>query len=304
VERAWTSPSRARRGRSLYGDLMELHDRVVVITGGGSGIGEALARAADAAGARHVVVADLDGAGAARVAADIGGSSVTIDVRDEAAIQQLVESTEAAHGPIDLFVSNAGYVTSAGLEDPNASIQRMWEVHCMAHIYAARAVLPSMIARGEGYLLNTASAAGLLTQIGSMSYSITKAAAVSLAEWLSVSHHHQGIRVSVLCPQAVRTNIVQNSPDFAVRGARLDSEGRLEGGVAGGDGVLDPADVAALCLEAIREERFLVLPHPEVATYVQRKATDRDRWLAGMRRFQSALHPDGNLPGDAIAPKV
>ena len=287
-----------------YGVHMELRDRVVVITGGGSGIGEALARAARAAGARHVVVADLDSGGAARVAAEIGGSSVTIDVSDEAAIQQLVESTEAAHGPIDLFVSNAGYVTSAGLEDPNASIQRMWEVHCMAHIYAARAVLPSMIARGEGYLLNTASAAGLLTQIGSMSYSITKAAAVSLAEWLSVSHHHQGIRVSVLCPQAVRTNIVQNSPDFAVRGARLDSEGRLEGGVAGGDGVLDPADVAALCLEAIGEERFLVLPHPEVATYVQRKATDRDRWLAGMRRFQSALHPDGNLPGDAIAPKI
>jgi len=170
----------------------------------------------------------------------------------------------------------------------------------MAHIYAARAVLPSMIARGEGYLLNTASAAGLLTQIGSMSYSITKAAAVSLAEWLSVTHHHQGIRVSVLCPQAVRTNIIKNSPDF--QGVE-DGDSIIDGGVAGGDGVLEAADVAAICLDAIREERFLVLPHPEVATYVQRKATDRDRWLAGMRRFQSALHPDGNLPGDAIAPK-
>jgi NAD(P)-dependent dehydrogenase (short-subunit alcohol dehydrogenase family) len=279
---------------------MELNDRVVVITGGGSGIGEALAVAAHQAGARHVVVADLDGAQAARVAAAVGGTGVAVDVRDESAVQGLVRDTEDAHGPIDLFVSNAGYVTTAGLEDPNDSIQRMWEVHCMAHIYAARAVLPSMIARGEGYLLNTASAAGLLTQIGSMSYSITKAAAVSLAEWLSVTHHHQGIRVSVLCPQAVRTNIIRNSPDF--EGVE-DGDSIIDGGVAGGDGVLEPADVAAICLDAIREQRFLVLPHPEVATYVQRKATDRDRWLAGMRRFQSALHPDGNLPGDVIAPK-
>jgi NAD(P)-dependent dehydrogenase (short-subunit alcohol dehydrogenase family) len=278
---------------------MELNNKVVVVTGGGSGIGEAIAHAAKAAGARHVVVADLNGEQAERVAAEIGGTGVAIDVRDEAAIQRLVSETEDAHGPIGLFVSNAGYVTTAGLEDSNESIQAMWEVHCMAHIYAARAVVPSMIAQGEGYLLNTASAAGLLTQIGSMTYSITKAAAISLGEWLSVSHHHQGIRVSVLCPQAVRTNIVTNSPD------NIDGEDRvLEGGVASGDGVLEPSDVADLCLDAIRNERFLVLPHPEVATYVERKATDRDRWLAGMRRFQTALHPEGPLPGDAIAPKI
>jgi NADP-dependent 3-hydroxy acid dehydrogenase YdfG len=278
---------------------MELNNKVVVVTGAGSGIGEAIARAAQGAGARHVVVADLNGAEAERVANEIGGTGVAIDVRDEAAIQRLVSETEDAHGPIGLFVSNAGYVTSAGLEDPNASIQAMWEVHCMAHIYAARAVLPSMIAQGEGYLLNTASAAGLLTQIGSMSYSITKAAAVALGEWLSVSHHHQGIRVSVLCPQAVRTNIVTNSPDN-VEGV----ERQLDGGVASGDGVLEPSDVADLCLDAIRNERFLVLPHAEVATYVERKAADRDRWLAGMRRFQTALHPEGPLPGDAIAPRL
>ncbi len=278
---------------------MELNDRVVVVTGGGSGIGEAIAVAAKDAGARHVVVADLDGAHAERVAALVGGTGVAVDVRDEAAIVRLVDETLTAHGPIDLFVSNAGFVTAAGLEDSNAAIQRMWEVHCMAHIYAARAVLPSMIARGEGYLLNTASAAGLLTQIGSMSYSITKAAAVSLAEWLAVTHHHQGIRVSVLCPQAVATNIIVNSPDFT--GDRA-AEPPMGGGVASGDGVLSPAEVAQMCLDAIRDERFLVLPHPEVATYVERKATDRDRWLAGMRRFQSALHPDGVLPGDAIAP--
>jgi NAD(P)-dependent dehydrogenase (short-subunit alcohol dehydrogenase family) len=278
---------------------MELKDRVVVVTGGGSGIGEALAVAAHREGARHVVVADLHAAEAERVAASIGGTGVGIDVRDEAAIVRLVDDTQAAHGPIDLFVSNAGFVTAAGLEDSNDAIQRMWEVHCMAHIYAARAVLPSMIARGEGYLLNTASAAGLLTQIGSMAYSITKAAAVSLGEWLSVTHHHQGIRVSVLCPQAVATNIIRNSPDFTG-----EVDGELGSGVASGDGVLTSDEVAQCCIDAIRDERFLVLPHPEVGTYVQRKATDRDRWLAGMRRFQSALHPDGVLPGDAIAPKL
>lgn len=275
---------------------MELRDRVVVITGGGSGIGEALARAAQAQGARHVVVADLDGAQADRVAADIGGMGVAIDVRNEAAIIALVENTEAGHGPIDLFVSNAGFVTTGGVEDSNERIQNMWEVHVMAHVYAARAVLPSMIARGEGYLLNTASAAGLLTQIGSMSYSVTKHAAVALAEWLSITHHHQGIRVSVLCPQAVQTNIVANSPDS------LGGSGGMGSGVAGADGVLSPAHVAQACLDAMRAEKFHVLPHPEVATYMERKATDVDRWLTGMRRFQDALYTDRPLPGDAIAP--
>jgi NAD(P)-dependent dehydrogenase (short-subunit alcohol dehydrogenase family) len=277
---------------------MELNDRVVIITGGGSGIGEALARAAHAAGARHVVVADLHGDQAERVAADIGGTAVQLDVGDEAAIVAMVESTLDAHGPIDLFVSNAGYVTAAGLEDSSEAIEAMWDVHCMAHIYAARAVIPSMAANGGGYLLNTASAAGLLTQIGSLAYSVTKAAAVSIAEWISISHHHQGIRVSVLCPQAVATNIVRNSPQRSMADAAADTTadgdvGSLEGGVASRDGVLDPADVAQMCLDAIRDERFLILPHPEVATYVERKATDRDRWLAGMRRARARLRAPG-----------
>ena len=275
---------------------MDLRNRVVVITGGGSGIGEALVIAAHREGARHIVVADLDEDAALRVAGLVGGTGVGLDVRDEVGIRALVERTEDVHGPVDLFVSNAGFVTVGGLEDTNERIQAMWEVHVMAHIYAARAVLPSMIARGEGYLLNTASAAGLLTQIGSMSYSITKHAAVSLAEWLSITHHHQGIRVSVLCPQAVATNIARNSPDTL-------GGGGLEGGVAAGDGVKSAADVATACIEAVRAERFHVLPHPEVATYVERKATDIDRWLTGMRRFQSALYTDGSLPGDAIAPR-
>ncbi len=275
---------------------MDLKQRVVVVTGGGSGIGEALAHASTQAGAAHVVVADLDGDAAARVAADVGGAPAQIDVRDESAIIELVNQTEEAHGPIGLFASNAGYVTTAGLEDPNERIQAMWEVHVMSHIYAARAVIPQMAANGGGYLLNTASAAGLLTQIGSMSYSVTKGAAVSLAEWLAITHHHQGIRVSVLCPQAVRTNIVTNSPDSDVP----DGEDPWEGGVASSDGVLEPGDVAQACLEAIAEERFHVLPHPEVATYIERKATDVDRWLAGMRRYQDFLHQDDALPGDAL----
>ena len=276
---------------------MDLNDRVVVITGGASGIGEALARSADREGARHVVVADLDREAAERVAADIGGTGVELDVRDEAAMVELVRETEDRNGPIDLFASNAGYVTVGGLEDSNERIQHMWEVHVMSHIYAARAVLPSMIARGEGYLLNTASAAGLLSQIGSMSYSVTKSAAISLAEWLAITHYHQGIRVSVLCPQAVATNIVRNSPDESLR-----SDDGLDGGVAAGDGVLSSAEVADVCLAAMREERFHVLPHAEVGTYMERKATDVDRWLDGMRRFQGILHGDGPLPGDAIAP--
>lgn len=279
---------------------MDLMDRVVVITGGGSGIGEALAVAARQAGARHVVVADLQESEAERVAAIVDGTGVGLDVSSESAIRALVDQTETNHGPVDLFCSNAGFVTTAGIEESNDILNRMWDVHVMAHIYAARAVLPSMIAKGDGYLLNTASAAGLLSQIGSVGYTITKHAAVALAEWLSITHHHQGIGVSVLCPQAVRTNILANSPS-AERGAMGDD---LDAGVAGGDGVLEADEVARQCLEAIAENRFHVLPHPEVAEYVRRKGDDVERWLVGMRRFQSMLYPDGPLPGDAIAPAL
>lgn len=279
---------------------MELTDRVVVVTGGGSGIGEALVHASARAGARHVVAADLNGSEAERVAAavrDSGHSAAgaEVNVADESAIQRLVAETEEANGPIGLFCSNAGFVTAAGLEESNETIDLMWDVHVMSHIYAARAVIPSMITNGEGYLLNTASAAGLLTQIGSMAYSVTKHAAVGLAEWLAVTHHHQGIGVSVLCPQAVRTNILANSPDRV--GDDFDSS------PAGGDGVLEPDEVADLCLEAVGEGRFWVLPHPEVAEYAKRKADDVDRWLGGMRRFQDRLHPDGPLPGDVLDPR-
>jgi short-subunit dehydrogenase len=195
-----------------------------------------------------------------------------------------------------VFCSNAGFVTQAGLEEPDEILQALWEVHVMAHVHAARAVLPSMIARGEGYLLNTASAAGLLTQVGSLGYTITKHAAVALAEWLAITHHHQGIRVSVVCPQAVRTNIVANSPDARV--SDPDADGPLA--VPLTEGVVEADEVARLCLEAMAAERFLVLPHPEVADFVRQKADDIDRWLAGIRRYQGRLYGDLPLPGDRL----
>ena len=187
---------------------MEIKDKVAVITGGGSGIGEALAERFHNEGARGVVVVDRDADNADRVAQGIGGTAVGLDVTDEAGIVDLVNQTVKDYGTLDVFVSNAGYVTQGGLEAENAEIQRMWEVHVMSHVYAARAAVPVMVANGGGYLLNTASAAGLLTQLGSLQYSITKAAAVSLGEFLAITYGERGIKVSVLCPQAVETNIL------------------------------------------------------------------------------------------------
>ncbi len=269
---------------------MDIANRIMVVTGGASGIGKALAEAFHREGARHVVVADRDEAGAKAVAEAIGGTGIGLDVADEDAVRDLVQAVTSNIGPIDLFMSNAGYVTFGGLEVPNQEINDMWDVHVMSHVYAARAVLPSMIERGEGYIMSTASAAGLLTQLGSLAYSLTKHAAVALAEWIAITHGDQGIRVSVHCPQAVKTNIGANSPTAGRFGEAV--------GVASGDGVLTAGQAADVCLEAIREERFWVLPHPEVAEYVRRKATDVDRWLHGMRRFQGRLYEGKQLPGD------
>jgi NAD(P)-dependent dehydrogenase (short-subunit alcohol dehydrogenase family) len=269
---------------------MDIQNRVVVVTGGASGIGRGLAERFVQEKARHVVVADRDADGAAEVASRIGGTGVGIDVSDEAAVRDLVARTERDHGPIDLFVSNAGYVTIGGLETPNEDLQRMWEVHVLAHLYAARAVVPGMIERGGGHLLNTASAAGLLTQIGSMAYAVTKHAAVSLAEWIAVTYGQHGIRVSVLCPQAVATNIGANSPS----GDRVKNAEN----VAAGDGILQPEDVSDCVMQALAEERFWVLPHPEVAEYARRKADDVDRWIGGMQRLQSRILGSGPTPAD------
>jgi NAD(P)-dependent dehydrogenase (short-subunit alcohol dehydrogenase family) len=251
---------------------MKLQDKHAVVTGGASGIGRELCRRFVREGARAVVVADLDGAGAEAVAAEIGGLGRQVDVAVEADVLSLVQLAERENGPIDLFCSNAGIGFPGGVEVSNAEWQRIWDVNVMAHIYAARAVLPSMLERGEGYLLNTASAAGLLTQIGSAPYAVTKHASVALAEWLSITHGEQGIKVSVLCPQAVRTAMTAESPN---------------GGVAGVDGMIEPEEVADVVIEALAQEQFLILPHPTVHTYMQRKAGDYERWLNGMRRLQA-----------------
>jgi NAD(P)-dependent dehydrogenase (short-subunit alcohol dehydrogenase family) len=255
---------------------MKLADRVAVVTGGATGIGRALCRRFAAEGARGVVVADIDGAGAEAVAREIGGLAVRTDVSREAEIVDLVKRATDAYSSVDLFCSNAGIALDGGLEVPDEGWQRIWGINFMAHVYAARAVLPGMLARGEGYLLQTASAAGLLTQVGSAPYSVTKHAAVSLAEWLSVTYGDRGIRVSCLCPQGVRTNMLAEAEQ---RGpGRFLSESALE-----------PQQVADAVVAAIAEEQFLILPHAEVGDYFRRKADDYDRWLRGMRRLQARL---------------
>jgi NAD(P)-dependent dehydrogenase (short-subunit alcohol dehydrogenase family) len=250
---------------------MQLNDSVAVITGGSGGIGRAMARAFLDRGARTVVLADLDPDAVAAAAAEIGCEGRACDVTDESQIEELVESTLAAHGPINLFCSNAGAGGAGVLTDAaNEVWQQQWELHVMSHLYAARAVVPSMVANGGGYLLNTASAAGLLAAIGSGPYTVTKAAAVKLAEFLSITHGDEGIRVSVLCPQGVNTAMAPRSL----------GDGQT-------DGIIEPEALAEVVVEAIEQERFHVLPHPEVADYIKRKADDPDRWLRGMRRLRS-----------------
>lgn len=255
---------------------MDLKDSVVVITGAANGIGAALARRFAEEGARALVLGDLDAAGLDAVAADVAERGAVVraercDVAVEADVAALVAAALEI-GPIDLVCSNAGIGIGGGVEVPDDDWRRIIDINLMAHVYAARAALPSMIERGAGHLLNTASAAGLLTQIGSAPYAVTKHAAVALAEWLSVTHGDQGIGVSVLCPQAVRTNMTAGS------------EG---GGVAGVDGMMEPEQVADAVVAGLAAGEFLILPHPEVLGYMRRKTDDYDRWLAGMRRLQA-----------------
>lgn len=260
---------------------MELNNKVAIITGAGSGIGRSLAQGFADEGVRSVVCTDRDASTAEETAALVGerASWAELDVGDERAVEQIVVDTEKEHGAVDVFVSNAGYGLRGGLELPTDEWERMMNVHTWSHLAAARAVVPGMVERGGGYLLNTASAAGLLTQMDSGPYAVSKHAAVAFAEWLLINYGDQGIGVSVLCPQAVRTNIL---------GPRAKT-GSTNTRQAAGDGVLEPEDVATACIEAMRDERFLVLPHPEVLTYFQRKADDYDRWLGGMRRFRRRL---------------
>lgn len=262
---------------------MELTDKVVVVTGGATGIGRGLAVAFAQAGARAVVVADINGARAKETADAIGDHAlaVTTDVADQDSVNALVATTEDAFGPIDLFCANAGVLVLGGIHTPDDEWRRAFDINVMSHVYAARAVLPGMVARGEGYLLHTASAAGLLTQLGAAPYSMSKHAAVSIAEWIAITYGGAGIKVSALCPQAVRTEIA------AFLGIEPGGGGDVSH--AGNDGVLEPEDVAQVVIEGLRDERFLILPHPEVEKYEQRRAGDRDRWIRGMQKQQSFI---------------
>ena len=262
---------------------MELENKLVVVTGAGSGIGRALAKRFAECGARKVVCTDLNQESVAETASMIGivATAERLDVSSREAINTLVSRMEE-EGGIDIFVSNAGYGMRGGLNLSIDEWKKMMDVHTWAHLYAAQAVIPGMVERGGGYMLNTASAAGLLTQMDSGPYAVSKHAAVALAEWLAINYRDQGIGVSVLCPQAVRTNILANSDGPAVKSETKSNQ-------AAQDGVLEPEDVANDCIDAIKNENFLVLPHKEVATYFERKASDYDRWLVGMRRFREKL---------------
>ncbi len=253
---------------------MELMNKIVVVTGGASGIGRALCRRFKAAGAQAVVVVDMNAAGAETVAAEIGGVAMTADVSKESDVLHVINQTERDIGPIDLFCSNAGIARSGGVETPDKAWQKSWEVNVMADIDAARKLVPRMVERGGGYLLNTVSAAGLLNQIGSASYGVTKHAAIGFGEWLAITHAHQGLKVSVLCPQAVRTAMLTDNE--SIRAASV-------------DGLMEPEELTEVVIDGLRAERFLILPHPEVLEYMRRKTGDYDRWLTGMNRLQERL---------------
>ncbi|MEO2045634.1 MAG: SDR family oxidoreductase [Pirellulales bacterium] len=253
---------------------MLLNDQVIVVTGGGRGIGAALCRRFAQESPRGVVVADIDYPQAQKVAASIDGLAVACDVSCESQVAELVATTEATYGPIGLFCANAGIVMPGGLEATDAQWQQIFQVNTMAHVYSARAVVPGMLERGGGYLLHTASAAGLLTEISSAPYAVTKHAAVAFAEWLALTYGDQGLKVSCLCPQGVHTDMIAGD-DPTSKMLR--------------QGALAPTVVADAVVEAIERETFLVLPHPEVHKYFQHKAADYDRWLGGMRRLRAQV---------------
>ena len=252
---------------------MEVRDRVVVVTGGGGGIGGALCRRLAADEARQVVVSDIDQQAAETVAAEIGGTAVRADVTVESDVARLVRGTLEAYGRIDIYCSNAGIAFGGGPEASDQAWRKSWDVHVMAHVYAARALLPGMRARGEGYIVGTISAAGLLNHILAAPYAVTKSAGLSLFEWMAIAYHDQGIRVSALCPQGVRTAMLAKGGErnFLTAGA------------------LGPEQVADAVVEAMRDERFLILPHPDVGEFFLRKASDYDRWLKGMRRLRARI---------------
>lgn len=257
---------------------MDLDNKIVVITGGGSGIGKALAERFVAEGAQQVVVVDINTDNAAAVARELGCVAMTADVSREQDIARVIEDTEANIGPIDLFCSNAGVGLGESLASPNSEWQLSWDINVMPHVYAARHLVPRMVARGGGYFLNTASAAGLLNQIGGGAYAVTKHAAVGFAEWLAIHHAHEGIKVSLLCPQAVRTAMTMTAP-----------AGNDSVAAASVDGMMEPEQLAQIVVEKLQQECFLILTHDQVLEYMQRKTSNYDRWIAGMNRLMKKL---------------
>jgi len=264
---------------------MKIAGRVVVVTGAASGIGKALATRFAKAGARGVVCADLNESDARSVAAGVGGLGMRCDVAQEGDMNSLVVAALEKYGAVDIFCSNAGIIARHGLEASLKEWRRTMDVNFMAHVLAARAVVPVMVKQGGGYIIATASAAGILMQVDSATYTVSKHAAVAFAEWLSVNYADRGIKVSCLCPQGVRTPML------------LGPSGNRKSFLS--EGSVSPEDVAERVMEAIESERFLILPHPEVAEYERRKAADRDRWLGGMRRLRAAIMADPDLRGDA-----
>ena len=261
---------------------MQVNGKVVVVTGGAKGIGRALCEALHRAGAAKVIVTDLDVATARTVAASLDGAAFKCDVAQEKDILHVVDETERLFGPIDLFCSNAGIGAGFDPLSENAGgasdepFMRSFAVHVMAHVYAARHLVPRFKARGGGYFLNTISAAGLLSQIGSPAYSTTKHAAVGFAENLAISHKADGIKVSILCPQGVDTDMLRSIPK----------------GPQSGDGDLSPEQVAQDALKGIEQETFVILPHPQVLGYMRRKTENYDRWIAGMAKIQARMRED------------
>ncbi|HUB39778.1 MAG TPA: SDR family NAD(P)-dependent oxidoreductase [Streptosporangiaceae bacterium] len=273
---------------------MEISGKVAIVTGAASGAGRALALGLASRGSAGVAVCDIDGEGAAKVATEVeaaGGRALAIaaDVTRESDVQALVARTEERFGPAGLFFSNAGIIVAGGEEASDDAWSKIWAVNVHSHVYVARAVLPGMLARGEGYVVITASAAGLLTQLGSAPYAVTKHAAVAFAEWLSITYGNRGIRVSALCPQAFSSNLLATSRREAGAGALPDAGASGGSAQAAVDGVLTSEQVAQCALDGIATEEFLMLPHPDVAIYERRRADDRDRWLRGMRRLQERL---------------
>jgi NAD(P)-dependent dehydrogenase (short-subunit alcohol dehydrogenase family) len=255
---------------------LNLRDRVVVVTGGGSGIGAALARRFSAEEPRALILGDLDQDSAETVAAEIGATALQVDVADPDSNDHLIDQTEDRFGPVDLFCANAGIGFAGDEQTPPERWDRMWQVNLMSHVHAARRLVPGWLARGEGYFLSTASAAGLLSNLKAAQYSVTKHAAVAFSEWLSITYGDGGIKVSCLCPMGVKTPLLDSAVEFHVLLDPL---------------ALEPEEVAEAVVAGLADERFLILPHPEVTKFFQNKANDYDRWIGGMRKLQQTVFP-------------